>query len=69
MNKNIPLIGICRGLQLVNIFLGGKLKKLDVDNKEFVANAPENIVSHEQNKKNRYEKEINILKDNLSSLK
>lgn len=28
MNKNIPIIGICRGAQALNIFFGGKLKKV-----------------------------------------
>jgi len=40
-----------------------------LDNKQFVSNAPENIVTHEQNKRNRYENELRILQNNLNSLK
>ena len=28
INKNIPIIGICRGAQALNIFFGGKLKRI-----------------------------------------
>ena len=28
INKNIPIIGICRGAQALNIFFGGKLKRV-----------------------------------------
>ena len=28
INKNIPIIGICRGAQTLNIFFGGKLKRV-----------------------------------------
>ena len=51
--------------------LEGRLNLVNrkLDNKEFVANAPENIVTHEQNKKNRYENELMILQNNLNSLK
>ncbi len=28
INKNIPIIGICRGAQALNVFFGGKLKKV-----------------------------------------
>ena len=28
INKNIPIIGICRGAQVLNIFFGGKLKRI-----------------------------------------
>ncbi len=47
--------------------LGAVNRKLE--NKQFVSNAPENIVAHEQNKKNRYENELMILQNNLNSLK
>ena len=46
------------------MFLSRKL-----DDKQFVANAPENVVTHNQNKKNRYENELMILQNNLNSLK
>ena len=29
MRKNIPLLGICRGAQAINIFLKGKIVKID----------------------------------------
>ena len=29
LNKKLPVIGICRGMQVINYFLGGKLKKTD----------------------------------------
>ena len=47
--------------------LGAVNRKLE--NKQFVSNAPEDIVTHEQNKKNRYENELMILQNNLNSLK
>ncbi len=28
IKKKIPILGICRGAQLINLFLGGKIKKL-----------------------------------------
>ena len=28
LQKNIPLLGICRGAQVLNIFFGGKIKKI-----------------------------------------
>ena len=28
IKKNIPLIGICRGMQLINYFFGGKIKRI-----------------------------------------
>jgi len=51
--------------------LEGRLNSVNrkLDNKQFVSNAPENIVAHEQNKKNRYENELMILQNNLNSLK
>ena len=51
--------------------LEGRLNSVNrkLDNKQFVSNAPENIVTHEQNKKNRYENELMILQNNLNSLK
>jgi valyl-tRNA synthetase len=51
--------------------LEGRLNSVNrkLDNKQFVSNAPENIVVHEQNKKNRYENELMILQNNLNSLK
>ena len=51
--------------------LDGRLNSVNrkLDNKQFIANAPENIVTHEQNKKNRYENELMILQNNLNSLK
>mgnify|MGYP001446640944 FL=1 len=51
--------------------LEGRLNSVNrkLDNKQFVSNAPENIVVHEQNKKNRYKNELMILQNNLNSLK
>ena len=51
--------------------LEGRLNSVNrkLNNKQFVSNAPENIVTHEQNKKNRYENELMILQNNLNSLK
>jgi len=51
--------------------LDGRLNSVNrkLDNKQFVSNAPEDIVTHEQNKKNRYKNELMILQDNLNSLK
>ena len=51
--------------------LEGRLKSVDgkLNNKKFVSNAPEKIVDIEKQKKARYEKEIDILQDNLNSLK
>ena len=47
--------------------LGSVNRKLE--NKQFISNAPDNIVSHEKNKKKRYENELMILQNNLNSLK
>ena len=51
--------------------LQGRLKSVDskLNNAKFISNAPEKIVNIEKDKKARYEKEIDILQDNLSSLK
>jgi len=51
--------------------LNGRLSSVNrkLDNKQFVSNAPEEIVTHEQNKRNRYENELKILQNNLNSLK
>jgi len=51
--------------------LNGRLNSINrkLDNQQFVANAPEEIVAHEQNKKSRYENELKILQNNLNSLK
>lgn len=40
LNKKIPLIGICRGMQLINTYFGGTLKiiKDHVNKKHFVSN-------------------------------
>ena len=50
--------------------LNGRLNSVNqkLDNKQFVSNAPENIIAHEQNKKNRYDNELKILQNNLNSL-
>ena len=40
-----------------------------IDNKQFIDNAPKEIVEHEMNKKSKYEKELMILQNNLNSLK
>ena len=40
-----------------------------IDNKQFIDNAPKEIVEHEINKKSKYEKELMILQNNLNSLK
>ena len=51
--------------------LQGRLKSVDskLNNTKFISNAPGKIVNIEKDKKARYEKEIDILQDNLSSLK
>ena len=51
--------------------LEGRLESVDgkLNNKKFVSNAPKKIVDIEKQKKARYEKEIDILQDNLNSLK
>ena len=51
--------------------LNGRLNSINrkLDNQQFVSIAPEEIVAHEQNKKNRYENELMILQNNLNSLK
>ena len=51
--------------------LEGRLNSVNrkLDNKQFISNAPEDIVAHEENKKNRYKNELMILQDNLNSLK
>ena len=35
IKKSIPLLGICRGMQLINIFFGGSLKRIDNHVKKF----------------------------------
>ena len=51
--------------------LDGRLNsvKSKLDNKNFVSNGPSEIVEHEKNKRNRYEKELLLLRNNLDSLK
>ena len=64
INKEIDRLNI----QIDN--LKGRLNAVNnkLNNKQFVDNAPENIVSHEQNKKKRYDTELDILQNNLDSL-
>ena len=64
INKEIDRLNI----QIDN--LKGRLNAVNnkLNNKQFVDNAPENIVSHEQNKKRRYDTELDILQNNLDSL-
>ena len=47
--------------------LNGINKKLD--NKNFIARAPKDVVAHEKNKKYDYEQQLNKIQDNLQSLK
>ena len=51
--------------------LEGRLKSVNnkIENKNFISNAPKDIVNHEKNKKNKYERELKILQSNLKSLK
>jgi len=51
--------------------LEGRLNSVDrkLSNEKFASNAPEEIVNHEKNKKDRYEKELLLLQNNLNSLK
>ena len=51
--------------------LRGRLNSVEnkLNNKKFISNAPSEIVKHEKNKKNRYEKELLLLQNNLNSLK
>ena len=51
--------------------LNGRLKSVNgkLNNDDFISNAPVKIVNIEKEKKERYEKEIDILQDNLNSLK
>ena len=39
-----------------------------INNKQFIENAPSNVVEHEKNKHSRYTNELKILEDNLNSL-
>ena len=50
--------------------LKGRLNAVNnkLNNKQFVDNAPDDIVSHEKNKKKRYDTELDILQNNLDSL-
>ena len=65
INKEIERLN--NQIQNLNGRLGSVNRKLD--NKQFVSNAPEEIVTHEQSKRNRYENELKILQNNLNSLK
>jgi len=51
--------------------LKGRLNSVEnkLNNKNFISNAPSEIVKHEKNKKDRYEKELLLLQNNLNSLK
>ena len=64
INKEIDRLNV----QIEN--LKGRLNAVNnkLNNKQFVDNAPENIVSHERNKKKRYDTELDILQNNLDSL-
>tara|TARA_Y100001935_G_scaffold18631_1_gene13672 strand:- start:294 stop:818 length:525 start_codon:yes stop_codon:yes gene_type:complete len=64
INKEIDRLNV----QIEN--LKGRLNAVNnkLNNKQFVDNAPENIVSHERNKKKRYDSELDILQNNLDSL-
>tara|TARA_A100001011_G_scaffold344487_1_gene379500 strand:- start:2184 stop:3707 length:1524 start_codon:yes stop_codon:yes gene_type:complete len=64
INKEIDRLN----MQIEN--LKGRLNAVNnkLKNKQFVDNAPENIVSHEKNKKKRYDTELDILQNNLDSL-
>ncbi len=48
-----------------------RVKSVDskLENKNFISNAPKEIVQHEKKKKEKYDREINILQSNLKSLK
>ena len=50
--------------------LEGRLNSVNkkISNNQFVSNAPAEIVNHEKNKKDRYEKELLLLQNNLNSL-
>jgi len=50
--------------------LKGRLSSIEnkLKNKHFVSNAPSEIVAHEKNKKDRYEKELLLFQSNLNSL-
>tara|TARA_B100001142_G_C14253207_1_gene624050 strand:- start:565 stop:1308 length:744 start_codon:yes stop_codon:yes gene_type:complete len=65
INKEIERLN--NQIQNLNSRLGSVNRKLD--NKQFVSNAPEEVVTHEQSKRNRYENELKILQNNLNSLK
>jgi len=64
INKEIDRLNV----QIEN--LKGRLNAVNkkLNNKQFVNNAPEKIVSHEKNKKERYDTELDILQNNLDSL-
>ena len=64
INKEIDRLNV----QIEN--LKGRLNAVNnkLNNKQFVDNAPKNIVSHERNKKKRYDTELDILQNNLDSL-
>ena len=50
--------------------LKGRLNAVNnkLNNKQFVDNAPGDIVNHEKNKKKRYDTELDNLQNNLDSL-
>ena len=64
INKEIDRLNV----QIEN--LKGRLNAVNnkLNNKQFVDNAPDDIVNHEKNKKKRYDTELDILQNNLDSL-
>ena len=49
----------------------GRLNSINkkLDNQNFIARAPKNVVEHEKNKKHDYEQQLNKMQVNLLSLK
>ena len=69
IKKKIPILGICRGAQLLNIFFGGKLTKINnhMNTRHQIFFKDKKILNREKLTVNSYHN-YGIIKNNLSKI-